>query len=110
MVRNKPEIICLCGSTRFKDTFEEINYKETLKGHIILTVGVFKHTEDRPVTREQEKELDKLHLRKIDMADVVFILNVGGYMGKGTIRELNYAKKIGKEIKYLEKEPQPCPN
>jgi nucleoside 2-deoxyribosyltransferase len=49
--------------------------------------------------------LDELHLRKIDLADEVFILNVGGYIGKGTKREIGYALMTGKPISYLEGHP-----
>ncbi len=45
--------------------------------------------------------LDELHLRKIDLADEVFILNVGGYIGESTRKEIEYAQRQGKPIKYL---------
>ena len=46
--------------------------------------------------------LDELHLRKIDLADTVWILNVGGYIGESTRKELEYAQRIGKRILFLE--------
>jgi len=105
---NKPKIICLCGSTRFKEAFDEANYQETIAGKIVLSVGFFmhatgnKHDESIGATPEQKKALDELHLRKIDLADEVFILNVGGYIGESTRRELEYAKAQSKVIRYLE--------
>jgi hypothetical protein len=47
-------------------------------------------------------DLDALHLRKIDLADEVLILNVGGYIGESTSRELDYAIRHNKVVRYLE--------
>jgi hypothetical protein len=105
----RPTIICLCGSTRFKEAFDEANYQETMKGKIVLSVGFFmhatnnKHGEDIGVTPEQKIKLDILHKRKIDLADEVYILNVGGYIGESTKSELEYARKHNKRILFLEK-------
>ena len=50
--------------------------------------------------------LDDMHLRKIDLADEIFVINVGGYIGESTRREIAYAEKIGKKINYLEKQDE----
>jgi len=47
-------------------------------------------------------KLDELHLRKIDLADEILVLNVGGYIGESTRNEIEYAKLIGRTIRYLE--------
>ena len=105
---NRPRIVCLCGSTRFMDAFFEAGWEFTLKGYIVLSVGVCKHADKNGahgaemLGEETVKLLDELHLRKIDLADEVFILNVGGYIGESTSRELEYAKKLGKTISYLQ--------
>ena len=95
-----PKIICLCGSTRFIGVFQEHYAKLTDEGYIVLTVGriVPKHEQES----ERKRNLDELHLRKIDLADEVMILNVGGYIGNSTRAEIEYAIKIGKPVKYLE--------
>ena len=46
--------------------------------------------------------LDDLHLRKIELADEVLILNVGGYVGQSTARELAFARSLGKTVRFLE--------
>ena len=99
---NKPTVVCLCGSTRFKDAYEKTMREETLKGNIVLTVGLFGHLEGIDMNGETKKMLDELHLRKIDLADEVLIINVGKYIGQSTSRELEYAKKNGKTIRFLE--------
>jgi len=98
-----PPIVTLCGSTRFSEAFREANLRETLAGKIVLTVGCEWHSDQALGLDSADKErLDTLHLRKIDMSDEVLILNVNGYIGQSTRRELEYAKAHGKRIRFLE--------
>ena len=96
----KYKIITLCGSTRFKEDFERINRELTLAGNIVISVGCFGHAGD-VFTEEQKAMLDDIHKRKIDMADSIHVINVGGYIGDSTRSEIEYAKKMGKKITYL---------
>ena len=99
----KYKIITLCGSTRFKDAFLQCQKRLTLEGNIVISVGLFGHSGDDEVWTEGTKEmLDDMHLRKIDLADEVFVINVGGYIGSSTQAEIAYAKKTGKPVRYLE--------
>ncbi len=101
---NTPPIVCLCGSTRFMDAFFEAGWKFTLNGYIVLSVGVCKHAEDHggeALGQEVADKLDKLHLRKIDLADSVHVLNVDGYIGESTKKEIEYATSKHKPITYL---------
>ena len=104
------KIITLCGSTRFKDEFMEVQKRLTLAGNIVISVGLFGHSGDNEVwedmdegtlTRTKEM-LDDMHKRKIDMADEIFVINVGGYIGSSTRSEIDYAKAAGKLVRYLE--------
>lgn len=103
-----PTIVCLCGSTRFSVAYQEANLHETLAGHIVLTIGAdMKSDHDlfadkSPAELEAIKHnLDELHLQKIDLADEILVLNVGGYVGESTQREIDYAKGTGKRIRWL---------
>ena len=99
----KYKIITLCGSTRFKDAFLEAQKRLTLEGNIVISVGLFGHSGDDEAWTEGIKEmLDDMHKRKIDMADEIFVINVGGYIGNSTRSEIEYAKANGKTINYLE--------
>lgn len=99
----KYPVITLYGSTRFKDQFIEAQKRLTLEGNIVISVGLFGHSGDNEVWTEGTKEmLDDLHKRKIDMADSIYVINVGGYIGESTRSEIEYAKKHGKGINYLE--------
>ena len=96
-------VITLCGSTRFKDAFLEAQKRLTLEGNIVISVGLFGHSGDEEVWNEGVKEmLDRQHLAKIDLADEIFVINVGGYIGESTRREIAYAKSKGKAVVYLE--------
>ncbi|MDY6463355.1 MAG: hypothetical protein SPK80_01945 [Bacteroidales bacterium] len=96
-------VITLCGSTRFKDQFIEAQKRLTLEGNIVISVGLFGHSGDDEVWTEGTKEmLDKMHKRKIDMADAIYVINVDGYIGESTRSEIEYAIRNGKEVRYLE--------
>ena len=103
-------VITLCGSTRFRQSFTEVQKRLTLKGNIVISVGLFGHAGDEEVwegmdedtVTETKRMLDDMHKRKIDMADEIFVINVGGYIGSSTASEIKYAQATGKPIKYLE--------
>lgn len=100
----KMKVITLCGSTRFKEQFLEQQKRLTLEGNIVLGVGLFGHAGDNEVWQPGIKEmLDRGHLQKIDMSDEIFVINVGGYIGDSTKREISYAKASGKTVNYLYK-------
>ena len=99
----KYKVTTLCGSTRFKDAFLEAQKHLTLSGNIVISVGLFGHAGDNEVWDEGTKAmLDDMHKRKIDMADEIFVINVGGYIGSSTQSEIEYAKAMGKPVKFLE--------
>lgn len=101
--QRKYKIITLCGSTKFKDAFIETQKWLTLQGYIVISVGLFGHSGDDEVWAEGTKTmLDDMHKKKIDMADEIFVINVGGYIGESTKSEIDYASKTGKTVIYLE--------
>ena len=99
----RPAVVCLCGSSRFAGAFRGAELAETLAGRIVLSIGCHWHSDEALGLTDQHKaDLDELHLRKIDLADQVLILNVDGYIGESTSRELAYAQAHGKHIRFLE--------
>ena len=88
----------------------EAQKRLTLEGNIVISVGLFGHSGDDEVwdgmdegTLFKTKEmLDDMHKRKIDMADSIYVINVGGYIGESTRSEIEYAKEHGKSVEYLE--------
>lgn len=111
----RPRIVCLCGSTKFWREFQKAGLRETLAGNVVLSIGAASGTDDAhfgdlpPAEWQRVKSaLDELHLRKIDLADEVLVLNVDGYIGDSTRREIQYAREIGKLVRYLEESDQPA--
>ena len=104
------KVVTLCGSTRFKDEFMDVQKRLTLAGNIVISVGLFGHSGDDEVwdgmdegtPSETKRMLDDMHKRKIDMADEVFVINVDGYIGDSTRSEIAYAQACGKVVSYLE--------
>ena len=104
------KVITLCGSTRFKEQFMEAQKRLTLEGNIVISVGLFGHAGDQEVwdgmdegTLSKTKEmLDDMHKRKIDMADEIYVINVGGYIGDSTRSEIRYAEEHGKTVRYYQ--------
>ena len=109
-MEGKYPVVTLCGSTRFKDQFMEIQKRLTLEGNIVISVGLFGHSGDQEVwdgmdegTLSKTKEmLDDMHKRKIDMSDLIFVINPGGYIGESTKSEIKYAIEHGKKVDYIE--------
>ncbi len=106
-----PKVVCLCGSTRFMDEFFRTGWKETLRGRIVLSVGVVVRDGEAGAQLPNDhlgehfgvKDLlDELHFRKIDLADNILVLNVGGYIGASTQREMAYAMATDTPVHFLE--------
>ena len=99
----KYKVITLCGSTKFKEEYLNAQKLLTIEGNIVISVGLFGHSGDNEVWIEGTKAMiDDMHKREIDMADEIFVINVGGYIGESTRSEIEYAKSTGKGVKFLE--------
>ena len=104
------KIVTLCGSTKFKKEFLEVQKKLTLLGYIVISVGLFGHSGDNEVWENMDEGaltktksmLDDMYKRKIDLSDMIYVINVGGYIGESTRSEIEYAISTGKEVHYLE--------
>lgn len=95
------KIVTFCGSTRFKAEYLYWQKAFTMEGWVVISVGVFGHADAEPLTTEQKTMLDRLHLNKIMLAELVFIIDKEGYTSESTKREIAYAESIGKTIKYM---------
>lgn len=97
------KVIKLCGSTRFKEYFIEVQKRLTLEGNIVISLGLFGHAGDKDALRDETKAmLVRQHFAKIDLSDEIYVINVGGYIGNSTRREIEYAKETGKIVRFLE--------
>lgn len=94
----RPHIVCLCGSTRFRELYRKVNAAETMAGYIVLSVGCFAGD---PEWGTNKVNLDELHKRKIDLADEVVVLTLDNYIGASTRSEIDYATAQGKPLRYI---------
>ncbi|AXL10882.1 hypothetical protein DXT68_01030 [Microbacterium foliorum] len=93
----RPEIVCICGSMQFAEDMRIVSQSLTLAGIIVLMPTEI----DRPITDEQKAALGELHLRRIDLADRVMVVNRGEDYGESTLRESAYAEAAGKPVTFV---------
>ena len=93
------KIITLCGSLKFKKEMMIIAEKMALEGNCILT-PIYPTLKNIERTKEQLIKLKETHFRKIELSDAILVINVNNYIGESTNLEIDYAKKLGKEIIY----------
>ena len=93
------KIITLCGSLKFKHEMMIIAEKMALEGNCILT-PIYPVLENYEITDEQLMKLKKEHFKRIELSDAILVVNVNNYIGNSTNLEIDYAKKLGKEIIY----------
>lgn len=94
-------VITLCGSAKFMDKFIEMSAALTRQGNVVISLSmVKKNTADQDA--KLHELLDDIHKRKIDLSHSIYVLNVGGYIGESTRGEIEYARKTGKRVDYLE--------
>jgi hypothetical protein len=110
-VRARPRVITLCGSSRFPEAFHLANAHLSMMGHVVISLGLLGHadhplgarflTSDGNEATQEKTALDALHFRKIDLSDAIFVVNVGGYIGSSTKREIAYARAQGKAVEFM---------
>lgn len=98
------KVITLCGSTKFKNEFIDVNKWLTLTGNVVITCSIFAQVDGDPITDDDKELLDKIHKSKIDLADDIFVIDVNEYIGNSTKSEIDYAISNGKGVRYLSKE------
>jgi len=104
LAQAKFKTITLCGSTKFKEEFDYYNKKFTIEGHVVFSVGFFRHELDSGVEMDTKlhESLMAIHRRKIFLSDEVFVINKNGYIGSGLFEEITYANSLCKSVVYME--------
>lgn len=90
------KIVTLCGSRKYATVFETVELALSKQGVIVLK-PVFS---DEVLTPIELQNLRQTHLKKIDLADEVVVINVAGYIGERTRQEIDYAQRQHKRIRY----------
>lgn len=100
---SRREVVCLCGSTRFKPAFERYARKLTFDGAIILMPNVWLHWDGfgESMPDPVKARLDELHKDKIAMSDRVVVVNPNGYVGQSTRAEIAFARTRSLPVEFL---------
>lgn len=103
------KVITLCGSTTFEAEFAQVSQRLTVDGCVVISLGMFclpdlPGDDGATVISDLKARLGDLHLQKIRMADEVYIVDPGGYVGESTAREIAYAESLGKPVRYFSRE------
>ena len=93
------KVITICGSLKFQKEMMIVAEKMALEGNCILT-PTYSVIENIKITEEQLLKLKEAHFRRIELSDAILVINVNNYIGDSTNLEVDYAKKLGKEIIY----------
>ena len=93
------KIITLCGSLKFQKEMMIVAQKMALDGNCILT-PTYPVLENIKITEAQLSKLKETHFKRIELSDAILVVNVNNYVGDSTNLEIEYAKKLGKEIIY----------
>ena len=96
------KIVTLCGSSRFKDEFEKQENLLALQGYAVLSLNIFSKSDNKKLSDEELELLRLEHFKKIEISDMIFVINKDGYIGKDTVMEINFALKLNKKVKFLE--------
>jgi len=98
---NDIKVITICGSMRFTNEMVKISEELELKQGYAVIQCVYSADGQKHEGLDAEM-LVKIHRKKIEISDAIYVVNVGGYIGSSTREEIEYAKKLGKEILSLE--------
>ncbi len=94
-------IVTICGSMKFQSHIRALAEKLTLEnGYIVIQCVYFE--ENREFSLQELCILRDIHLRKIELSDAIFVVNVGRYIGEFTRREIEFAHSLHKEVLFLE--------
>lgn len=100
-MENKINVVTLCGSMKFIKSFRQSEVILTRQGSVVLN-PIF--GEDMNITKEDTKLFGEHHFKKIDLSDEIFVVDVDGYIGESTRKEIEYAMNSGKKVRYYSKE------
>lgn len=92
------KVVTICGSMKFKDKMMEVARDLEIKNKYVVIQCVYSN--DR-FNEEEQVLLADLHYKKIDISDVIYVVNVDGYIGTSTKKEIEYAKSLNKKIIYM---------
>lgn len=95
------KVITVCGSLKFVKEMMEIAETMELQGNCML-VPIYnpERTDKDSFTEDETLMLGKMHQEKIKLSDAILVVDVNGYIGNATKKEIEFAESLNKEIIY----------
>ena len=93
------KIMTICGSLKFQKEMMEMAEKMALDGYCVLA-PTYPVSNNLNITDNRLKYLKEAHFKRIELSDIILVMNVNNYIGESTSLEIEYATKLGKEIIY----------
>ncbi len=95
------KVITICGSMRYsKEMIKIAEELELKKGYAVIQCVY--NLDGLKYEGLDANILDKIHKKKIDISDAIYVVNIDGYIGNATKNEIEYAINKGKEVIYHE--------
>lgn len=95
------KVVTICGSMRYSKEMIKISEELEIKQGYAVIQCVYS-VEGLKCEGVDASMLAKIHRRKIDISDGIYVVNIDGYIGKSTRNEIEYAIKNGKDVMYHE--------
>ena len=96
------KVITLCESLKFMNDMMAVGEMLSLEGYCVLT-PVYHVLDCIKIEEDMLEKLKLAHLKRIELSDTIFVLDIDNYIGNSTKLEIEYAKKLGKEVIYYSK-------
>ncbi len=96
------KVVTICGSMQFANEMQTIS-RTLAKDNGWCVLQCVYGIDPSKTSKEQFDLLKKEHLKRIDLSDAIYVVNINGYIGDSTKFEIEYAQKNKKEIIYHER-------
>ena len=107
---NRYKVVTICSSNIFKHRIPEIKKELTMQGYIVIDPVLFDTSVDRDANfvKDNISLLIEMHERRILMSDLIYVVNVGGFISEHVQHEIDFAIEHSKGVMLLEHDDRFC--
>ncbi|MDE5908821.1 MAG: hypothetical protein K2H52_08825 [Lachnospiraceae bacterium] len=89
--------VTICGSMKFEKEMQRIAFLLETKHDLNVLQCVY-NTDNLEISETERGFLENAHIRKIELSDAIYVVDIQGYIGNQVSKEIEFAKSKGKEI------------
>lgn len=89
--------VTICGSMKFMREMQSIAFLLETRENMSVLQCVY-NVDNLDITLADQSALENAHYRKIELSDAIYVVDIHGYVGNQTSKEIEFAKSIGKEV------------